>query len=168
LIAANGRADNQVFHVYANGMDVMKFQADNLDWMDRWLTAIERDTAPATAPLEKVVRNKPGGLVDACFTATETIIDPARCKAMFPVAANPRIVAGSPATSDRLKCQLRPIERKDYTLQLTDVQLASLKGVFPEGVCDYGKKGVSQRAPDTWLSYPQPGTNVPVDRHSNN
>lgn len=164
LIAANGHANNQVLHVYASGMDVQKFQADNLNWIDRWLTAIAHDTAPAKTPLEKVVRNKPSGLVDACYTATETITDPARCTAMFPVAANPRIVAGSPATSDRLKCQLKPLDRKDYPRPLTDAQLASLKGVFPQGVCDYDKKGVSQRAPDTWLSYPQPGMNVPVGR----
>jgi hypothetical protein len=78
-----------------------------------------------------------------------------------------KLTGPPPATSDRLKCQLKPIDRSDYTPPLTDAQFVSLKGVFPQGVCDYSKKGVSQRAPDAWLSYPQPGTNVPVDRHSN-
>ena len=86
---------------------------------------------------------------------------------MFPVAANPRIIAGSPATSDRLKCQLKPLDRRDYRQKLTDTEVAALKRVFPQGVCDYSKKGVSQRAPDTWLSYPQPGVNVPIGRPGN-
>jgi hypothetical protein len=167
LIAANGHANNQVMHVYAQGMDVQKFQVDNLVVMDEWLDRISRDTAPAKTPLEKVVRNKPAGIVDACFTATEKITDQVRCKSMFPVAANPRIVAGMPAAHDRLKCQLKSLDRRDYKQPLTDAQFASLKAVFPQGVCDYTKKGVAQRAPDTWLSFPQPGTSVSVDRSSN-
>jgi hypothetical protein len=52
-----------------------------------------------------------------------------------------------------LKCELKAVDRKDYAKPLTDAQLAALKIAFPSGVCDYGKKGVSVRAPDTWLSY---------------
>jgi Tannase-like family of unknown function (DUF6351) len=38
---------------------------------------------------------------------------------------------------------------------VTDAQLAALRAVFPQGVCDYTKKGVMQRpALGTWLSYP--------------
>jgi hypothetical protein len=167
LIAANGHANNQVMHVYANGMDVQKFQAANLEQLDRWVTNILRDTAPARTQLEKVVRNKPADVVDACYTETETITDKARCTQMFPVATNPRVVAGMPNTHDRFKCQLQPVDRKLYKQALTDAQLSSVKAVFPQGVCDYSKPGVSQRAPDTWLSYPQPGTTAAVGSTSN-
>jgi hypothetical protein len=36
--------------------------------------------------------------------------------------------------------------------------LASLKAIFPLGVCDYSRRGVNQKPlAGTWLSYPQPG-----------
>jgi hypothetical protein len=52
-----------------------------------------------------------------------------------------------------LKCDLKAVDRKDYSAKLTDAQLAAIKAAFPSGVCDFSKKGVAVRAPDTWLSY---------------
>jgi hypothetical protein len=72
---------------------------------------------------------------------------------MFPVYSNPRLTAGLPMGADTLKCELKPIDRKDYTNALTDAQFMALRNAFPAGVCDYTRKGVSVRAPDTWLSY---------------
>jgi Tannase-like family of unknown function (DUF6351) len=38
---------------------------------------------------------------------------------------------------------------------VTDAQLAQLRNVFSQGVCDYIKKGVMQRpVASTWLTYP--------------
>jgi hypothetical protein len=154
LIAANGNADNQVWRVYEPGAPVIKSQDDNLDVLDKWLAAVARDTAAGTQR-EKVLRNKPAGLTDSCFTAKlDEIKDPAKCKAMFPVYSNARVVAGAPAGDDVLKCELKPIDKADYKRPVTDAQLASLRTVFPQGVCDYTKKGVSQRPAQTWLSYP--------------
>jgi hypothetical protein len=159
LIAANGHSGNQVFRTYAPGTPIQPAQRYVLDAMDEWLSNIARDNAPARSPLEKVVRNKPSNLVDTCYLASlEPITDPSRCQALFPVAANPRLVAGSPLTHDRLKCELKPIDRADYTSSLSDAQLATLREVFPGGVCDYSRAGVSKRAPQTWLSYPRPGS----------
>jgi hypothetical protein len=62
--------------------------------------------------------------------------------------------------------QLKSIDRKDYKQPLSDAQMASLKALFPQGVCDYGKKGVAQRSPDTWLTYPAPGTSMSLDQNS--
>ena len=158
LIAANGHAGNQVFRTYAPGTAIQPAQRYVLDAMDEWLSAIARDTAPARSPLERVVRNRPSNLVDTCYTsALEPITDPGRCQAMFPVAANPRLVAGSPMTQDRLKCELKPIDRADYRVALTDAQLATLREIFPGGVCDYSRPGVGKRSPQTWLTYPRPG-----------
>ena len=158
LIAANGHAGNQVFRTYAPGTAIQPAQRYVLDAMDEWLSAIARDTAPARSPLEKVVRNRPSNLVDTCYTAAlDPITDPGRCQAMFPVAANPRLVAGSPLTQDRLKCELKPIDRADYRVALTDAQLATLREIFPGGVCNYSRPGVGARSPQTWLTYPRPG-----------
>ena len=151
LTGNNGNADNHVSRVYAPGASVVQAQSDNLVILDGWLAAITRDTAPGT-PREKVVRNRPAGLIDSCFNAElDEIKDAETCAAMFPVYGNPRSVAGARATSDQMKCQLKPLDRSDYMEPVTDAQLASLRAVFPEGVCDYSKDGVSQGSPETWL-----------------
>lgn len=146
---------NRISRVYDEKVNIVKAQDDNLDVLDRWLAAVAKDTAPGTQR-EKVLRDKPAGLADSCFTAKlEEITDAARCKAMFPVYSNPRVVAGAPVTGDVYKCELKPIDKSDYKRPVTDAQLAQLRGVFPQGVCDYTKKGVLQRpAAGTWLTYP--------------
>jgi hypothetical protein len=151
----NAAGGNRISRVYEANVPIFKAQDDNLDILDTWLAAVARDTAASTAR-EKVLRNKPAGLADSCFTAKfEEIKDPAKCKAMFPVYANPRIVAGGPATADVVKCELKPIDKADYKRPVTDAQLAQLRSVFPQGVCDYTKKGVMQRpAAGTWLTFP--------------
>jgi hypothetical protein len=158
LIAANGHAGNQVFRTYAPGTPIQLAQRYVLDAMDEWLSNVARDTAPARSALERVVRNKPSQLVDTCYLASlEPVTDPSRCQALFPVASNPRLAAGSPLAQDRLKCELKPVDRADYKTPLADAQLASLREVFPGGVCDYNRPGVGKRTPQTWLSYPRGG-----------
>ena len=146
---------NRIARVYDEKAPIFKAQDDNLEILDRWLAAVANDTAPGS-PRDKVLRDKPAGLTDSCFTAKlEEIKDPARCAAMFPVYANPRVVAGGPGTGDVFKCELKPIDKSDYKRPVTDAQLAQLRTVFPQGVCDYSKKGVMQRpAAGTWLTYP--------------
>jgi hypothetical protein len=54
--------------------------------LDRWLTAIEADSAAGTLE-EKVVRNKPADPVDQCWTDAgegPPITDPAACAAAYP------------------------------------------------------------------------------------
>ena len=165
LIAANGHAGNQVFRTYAPGTPIQLAQRYVLDEMDEWLNNITRDTAQGRSALEKVVRNKPSHLVDTCYLASlEPVTDPSRCQALFPVASNPRLAAGSPLTQDRLKCELKPVDRTDYKTPLTDAQLARLREVFPGGVCDYNRPGVGKRAPQTWLSYPRVGNAERLER----
>ena len=67
VIAATGGA-NRISRVYEPGASVVKAQDDNLDILDTWLAAVARDTAAGTQR-EKVLRNKPAGLTDSCFTA---------------------------------------------------------------------------------------------------
>ena len=159
LVAANGHANNQVFRTYAPGTPIQAAQRYVLDAMDEWLSSITRDTVPAASALDKVVRNKPSNLVDTCYLASlEPVTDPSRCRALFPVAANPRLVAGEPMTHDRVKCELRPIDRADYKAPLSDAQLATLRDLFVGGVCDYSRPGVGRRSPQTWLTYPRSGS----------
>jgi hypothetical protein len=142
---------------------------DVFDTMDAWLTAIAADAAPGTKA-EKVARNRPAGLTDACFKADGTrIAEPgafqssSACTAITPPHGDPRIAAGAPLANDVLKCQLKPISTSDYTQPLTPAQLQRLQAVFPDGVCDYTKPGVQQQKPiGPWLSFPTPGQMVPV------
>ncbi len=69
-----------------------------------------------------------------------------------------------PMTGDVQKCELKPIDKADYKRPVTDAQLATLRTVFPQGVCDYTKKGVSQRPAQTWLSYPAAATQTATTR----
>jgi hypothetical protein len=166
LIAANGNAANQVILVSphdgtpagaaiyaALGLDVLRL-------MDQWLGNIASDTAPYDSLAEKVVRNKPAELVDACYGAAgEKITDQATCESLYPPRSNPRLAAGEPLTNDILKCELKPISRRDYAQPLTDQQFARLETIFPKGVCDYSRPGVEQEPlAGTWLSYPRPGS----------
>jgi hypothetical protein len=122
-----------------------------LTQMDRWLSAIAADTS-SKPKAQKVADNKPADLVDACYPqkagaligAIEKVTDMARCNALFPYAGDARLVAGAPATDDVLKCVLKPVDPKDYTVAPTAEQLAQLRKVFPDGVCDYSKPGVGQ------------------------
>ena len=154
LVAANGTSGNQVLHTYAPGIFMDRVQPGNLDEMEQWLAAIAKDTAPAKNALEKVIRNRPTAVTDACYTKDGLkITDTQRCAQMFPVYASPRLNAGLPPGATMLKCDLKAIDKKDYSIALTAGQLTVLKAAFPSGVCDFTKKGVSVRAPDTWLSY---------------
>ena len=74
------------------------------------------------------------------------------CAQMFPVYLNPRLVAGQPLGSALLKCELKPVEKKDYEQPLTGAQLSTLKATFPGGVCDYSKKAAGLSAPATWFT----------------
>ena len=154
LLAANGTSGNQIFHTYAPGIFMDRVQPANLDEMEQWLAAIAKDTSPAKSPLEKVIRNRPATLTDACYMKDgQKITDMRRCAEMFPVYSNPRLNAGLPMGATLLKCELKAVERKDYAARLTDAQLAAITAAFPSGVCDFTRKGIAVRAPDTWLSY---------------
>lgn len=154
LERANGSADNQVIWTagpagVANGLGDTNLTALSLDTMNQWLDNIAADPAPRS--LEKVVRSKPAGAVDACFDAGgNKIVEPAsltgngQCNALYPIHSQPRIVAGMPVTNDIVKCQLKKIDPRDYQVSLAPSQLATLRQIFPDGVCDYSKPGVGQ------------------------
>lgn len=161
LLEANGTAANQV--IIENQPDPAQVAAAasyELDAMDRWLTAIGTDDSGRDRPA-KVIANKPADLGDGCYvSATERILEPltypasGRCGELYPVAANPRLVAGSDLSMDVLKCRLKPIDFADYPVTFTEQEKAQLRQAFPTGVCDYDRSGVGQRpARGTWLEY---------------
>ena len=163
LRKANGRVDNQVIWVFANGNRQLASKVNGLaiDTMSKWLDALVKDTSAGPAA-DKVVRAKPAGAVDACWAPDGTRIDetaamdgPSRCNELFPPHLTPRLVAGAPMTDDVMKCQLKPIEASDYRVAFSDPELSQLRQVFPGGVCDYSKPGLMQAPPvGTYLALP--------------
>jgi hypothetical protein len=141
---------------------------DALNGMDKWIMAIKADTSNKS-PTQKVVDNKPKDLVSACYaakegylvTAIEKITDQAQCAKIFPTTTDPRIAAGGPMTDDVFKCTLKPVDMADYKVAPSADQLAKLKTVFPDGVCDYTKPGVGQTQKiTTWASFSDDGVFV--------
>jgi hypothetical protein len=127
--------------------------------MDEWLTNLSKDTS-ANPVATKIARAKPADLVDACYTPTGQLIVEAqtysggKCNEFYPTAKSPRIVAGGPVSNDVLKCQLKPIELKDYKVTFSATEKDRLSAIFPHGVCDWSKPGVEQKAPtSTWRSF---------------
>ena len=151
---ANGRADNEIVWIFPNGGSANVATTVTglaIDTMSQWLDALAKDASAAPA-IEKVVRAKPKGAVDGCFTADGTRIDEplsataaGRCLSLYPPHSTPRLVAGAPLADDVLKCELKPIDVRDYKTTFTPDQIRELRQIFPGGVCDYSKPGVNQK-----------------------
>ncbi|MGI8709814.1 MAG: DUF6351 family protein [Acidimicrobiales bacterium] len=65
----------------------------------------------------------------------------------YPIAGDPRTVAGAPRRDDILKCELKALDPDAYEVDLTPAQLDRLDQIFPGGVCDYRRAGAGQTVP---------------------
>jgi hypothetical protein len=136
--------------------------------MDRWMSAIEKDVS--SKPLaQKIIADKPADLGDQCWdgvgnkvsdglcpgTNTPVPGAPALSVGVVPIYATPRMIAGDAISTDTNKCQLKPLNRSDNygPLGFTDAQWAQMQQIFPDGVCDYSKPGVSQQPTIPWQTY---------------
>jgi hypothetical protein len=152
LQRANGSTANEVMLSYAAGNTKVAEYA--LAKMDEWVTKLHADpTAASTTAktIEKIDRAKPADLVDSCYGAqgerireTQTFAG-GKCNELYPTFPSPRMVAGGPPSNDVLKCQLKPVDFKDYQVALTDAQKSRLAAIFPAGVCNFAMKGVEQQ-----------------------
>lgn len=161
MLAANGTDGNQVIiENMPTGAEIAAADTYELAEMDAWLTNIASDHSSHSAQ-QKVLADKPAGLTDGCFMSAtdlvhQTLTDPGtgQCGTSYPVASNPRLVAGEPLTMPALKCSLKPLNFSDYPVAFTAAEQAQLRQAFPTGVCDYNRPGVGVRAPiASWLSY---------------
>jgi hypothetical protein len=62
-----------------------------------------------------------------------------------------------------LKCQLKPVEPRDYAVALTPADLSRLRRIFPAGVCDWTRPGVGQTALVPWASFGPAPENLVFD-----
>jgi hypothetical protein len=158
LLKANGTFANDVLLVGPVSRSIAMDEYA-VSKMDEWLTALGK-TRPGERTVEEIVRAKPADLEDSCYTeAGDRIVERqaptgGECNKLYPMYPSPRMIAGEPASNDVLKCQLKPIDFKDYRVTFTEAEKKRLTAVFPEGVCDWTKAGVGQQTPTgTWLSY---------------
>ena len=163
LMRDNGHADNYVIRRHPESVSLAD---ENLALLDRWLANIKADGSDLR-PLEKIVRSKPPELQDDCWTeAGERIVEKAifdkdrlfdntrgACNELYPPHGGLRLVAGGPLSNDVFKCQLKPIDYGDYSVEFTDAERGRLEAIFDEGVCDWSRPGVHQAVNQTWLSY---------------
>ena len=132
-----------------------------LTTMDKWLSNIE--AAKSGTGRATIISAKPSGNAtfpasDFCYLSTDTgfatgtgtkVATEATCNAdsLLVTHASPRQVAGGNVAEDVLKCQLKPVNAPDYLpAVLSASQMTRLMAVFPDGVCDYSKPGVGQKA----------------------
>ena len=156
LRQANGSTDNMVMWRSTNAAAAQTL-------FDTWMTAYQADTSSDPQRV-KVLRTKPTNGVNGCYdkaTPPQFIADDlpftsqpvSKCSELYPVYSNARKEAGGPLAGNVLKCELKPIDMKDYKGTFTAAETARLKTTFPGGVCDWSKPGVNQTRVVTWASF---------------
>ena len=165
FLAANGNIDNHV--MLTEGGDkyglfslTSPHVREALDQMQLWLTKIDADTSAVSAR-QKMAKARPADLVDACYTPDDKKVIEEQvymgdtvCNRLYPPHGNPFIAAGESVANDVVKCTLKPIDPKDYAVTFTPAEMQTLRATFPQGVCDFTKKGVEQQPlMGTWVSF---------------
>jgi hypothetical protein len=128
-------------------------EANSFTAMDEWLAAVEADKSKDSLA-DKIASDKPADLSDRCYNGSGVKLTDDICgEAVVTTYRTPRFVAGDALTTDTNKCKLKPLDRDDYSVTFTDPQFTQLQAIFPDGVCDYSKKGVGQQGTVPWQTY---------------
>jgi hypothetical protein len=128
------------------------FAVDAVFAVDRWLAEVDADERDV--PLaQKIIEDKPDDVADRCTDGAGTELVSWACDLTVQSYGTPRFAADAPITDDVLKCRLKPMRRAHYPVEFSDEQWERLQEAFPEGVCNYGKPGVSQQGAISWLTY---------------
>jgi hypothetical protein len=128
------------------------FADDSIFAMDRWLAAVHADKRDV--PLsQKIIEDRPDDVGDRCTDGAGLEVPAEVCDSTVTSYGTPRQGADGPLAEDVMKCQLKPMNKADYPVTFTDEQWDQLQQAFPDGVCDFTKRGVSQRGAVPWLTY---------------
>jgi len=166
LVREHGTAANQVFWEGQTPLlGDSSFVTDGIRAMDDWLAAVEADSSSLALSKKILAAKAKAGVKERCVGADGADVPLSVCDATVDptLFSSPRIEAGGgdPVvgfTDDRLDCETRPIETFDYagkkfTAVFSAAEQATLKSVYPTGVCDYTKRGKGFQAATTWLTY---------------
>lgn len=157
----HGNHDNQV--IWGGPVPIIGDSSCSLNsfkLMDEWLGAVEIDDSEEPIA-QKLTNNKPGAAVDSCWDGLGQLSAPVGCpETVLTVYGTPRMVAGDSIATDTNKCQLKAVDAADYSVAglglvslLAPGQLDEIKAIFPDGVCDYTKPGVSFQGTIPWMTY---------------
>jgi hypothetical protein len=166
LVREHGTSANQVFW---EGQTPLlgdpSFVTDAIRAMDEWLAAVEADTSSLPLAKKILAAKDKAGVAERCVAADGIDVPLSVCDVTVDatIFSSPRIEAGGGDplvgfTDDRLDCQTVPLESYDYAGQtfaqtFSAAEQATLKAVYPTGVCDYSKPGKGFQAATTWLTY---------------
>jgi hypothetical protein len=136
--------------------------------MDRWLAAVEADDSEKSLA-EKVADDRPADVNDKCLNVdgveavtvpgVGTVCENEQVQTRY---GTPHTVAGEGIATDTNKCALKPLRKSDYyPVAFTAEQWAQMEKVFPNGVCDWSKRGPGQTGTIPWQTY-QDGANGEV------
>jgi hypothetical protein len=154
--ANGGRSDNMVMWRSISGSTAQAL-------FDRWVSAYKAD--PSDDPQRvKMLRARPAEAVEGCYDKATpprflaealmfTSQPTTTCSGLYPVYSNPRKEAGGPLAANVLKCQVKPIDPKDYPASFGAAERNRLAAIFPGGVCDWSKPGMNQVPVVTWASF---------------
>ena len=128
--------------------------------MDGWLAAVEKDERDV--PLaRKILEDKPESLRDRCTDGAGNERPASVCDATVQSYSDPEIESGMPLTHDVLRCTLKPLRRSDYgRIVFTDAQWEQMQRLFPQGVCDFTKRGEDHVGVNEWQTYQDRSGNV--------
>jgi hypothetical protein len=137
------------------------YQSEAVVTMDKWLSNVEADPRNTVPLEEKIAQDRPPEARDRCsnIEGFEMVNVPGVgqvCEA--PLAqtrfSTPRVISGEEISTDKQKCQLKPLQAGDYyPITFIPEQWAALQKAFPTGVCDFSKPGVSQKGTVPWQTY---------------
>jgi Tannase-like family of unknown function (DUF6351) len=155
LRQVNGSADNMVMWRSVSGSDAEKL-------FTSWMEAYKSDSS-ADPQRDKVILARPKAGVEGCYdraTPPVFIAEPlvfsskpvSKCSELYPVYSNVRHESGGPLAANILKCQLKPVDARDYPASMSSADLARLKTIFPNGVCDWSRPGVNHVPVTPWAS----------------
>lgn len=132
------------------------------EWLDALDTLGRPDpSAPPRDWAEALAATRPPTATDRCTLADGQVLEgddvyvgPNECTAAYPLAGDPRRVAGESLAATTGKCRLGPVDPDAYGRPLTAAQEERLRAIFPDGVCDWSRPGVGAvRTPRAWATY---------------
>jgi len=134
------------------------YQSEAVVAMDQWLSAVEKDPRKISLE-EKVAQDRTThdkcsnieGVQEVSVPGIGPVCENPTVQTKF---STPRVIAGEDIATDKMKCQLKPLQQSDYyQIAFTAEQWALLQKTFPSGVCDFSKPGVSQAGTVPWRTY---------------
>ena len=140
-------------------------QNGNADNHVMWRGPVQADAAWAAFIRWVAAKKRPADVVDGCWVVdadkkatfvaerqTFSSKPDSTCNTAYPSSAFTRYAAGGPLDANVLKCQLKPIDAKDYAA-FSAAELARLRSIFPGGTCDFSIPGVNQTRVVPWGSF---------------